>query len=567
MKASSLMALAFAGCAIGSPTATTCHGVTYNGIYRDQTEIFLGLRYGEDTSGENRFKPPRPHIPAAGTVVQANDAGPACPQTTGANNRPLLLGNITSISEDCLRLNVARPNGTTASSNLPVMVWIHGGGFIGGSKDDPATQPGGLILESVANGHPVIHVSINYRLGVFGFAQSNALKAGGSENAGLRDQRLALEWVQQNIADFGGDPRNVTIHGQSSGGLAVGMQILAYGGEQPASFQRAICQSQALEAGITGNYTRDAMHRVIANNTKCADTDQQSAVTIQCLRGLDMEELLQAQSNVHLSDYSHNIGDEWLPVVDGDFLPSAPSELIHTGRFNNISVAMGWCEDDAAVFLDPAPSNATAVHDAFRAFLPGFSQSNLDRLLALYPVADFITQRFTNGTVKKDAQFYRAARILRDIVLTCQPLFYGRALAKAGNDVYYYVQNQTILRPILEEGGGFAYMFGNISHYNAYGYKIEPTAADYALKDGETRSWSSFAAVGYPSLEGKDTLQGWETAKFEDEDLGIYVIGGPNGGYSGSDGSGNARAAVQVEKLQERCAFLNSPDAIKQLGY
>lgn len=127
-----------------------------------------------------------------------------------------------------------------------------------------------------------------------------------------------MEWIQQNIAEFGGDPSNIAIHGQSSGGLAVGLQILAYGGEWLSSFSRGICRRQALEAGITGNYTRDAMHKLIANTTECAGTDQQSVTTVQCLRGLDMDELLQAQTNVHLSDYSHNIGGDWHPVVGGD---------------------------------------------------------------------------------------------------------------------------------------------------------------------------------------------------------------------------------------------------------
>src|ERR1700761_6922218 len=94
---------------------------------------------------------------------------------------------------------------------------------------------------------------------VFGFAQTDALLKDGSTNAGIRDQRLAIEWVHQNIAAFGGDPNKITIHGQSSGGLAIGMQILAYGGAKPQPFQQGICQSQALEPGITGNSTRTSM--------------------------------------------------------------------------------------------------------------------------------------------------------------------------------------------------------------------------------------------------------------------------------------------------------------------
>lgn len=192
--------------------------VTFNGLYKDQVEAFLGIPYAQDTGGQHRFKPPRPYSFDNGSSISAQSPGPACPQELGAQTLPLYLGNITEISEDCLRLNVNRPNGTNAGDKLPVMVYIHGGSFYSSSKDDPTAQPGGLILESVENGHPVIHVAMNYRLGAFGFAASEALGQEGSLNAGLLDQRLALDWVKANIATFGGDPDNITIHGQSSGG-------------------------------------------------------------------------------------------------------------------------------------------------------------------------------------------------------------------------------------------------------------------------------------------------------------------------------------------------------------
>jgi len=192
--------------------------VTFTGLYKDKVEAFLGIPYAKDTGNQNRFKPPRPYLLSSGSNVSAASPGPACPQKLGAQLLHLYLGNITEISEDCLRLNVNRPNGTQAGAKLPVMVYIHGGSFYSSSKDDPTAQPGGLILESIENGHPVMHVAINYRLGVFGFAMSEALGREGSLNAGLLDQRLALDWVKANIATFGGDPDNITIHGQSSGG-------------------------------------------------------------------------------------------------------------------------------------------------------------------------------------------------------------------------------------------------------------------------------------------------------------------------------------------------------------
>lgn len=241
---------------------------------------------------------------------------------------------------------------------------------------------------------------------------------------------------------------------------------------------------------------------------------------------------------------------------------------------------LGWCDNDATYFIDPTEvqtANDTRIY--FEEFLPAFSNSNLNKLLDLYPDSDFQTTRFSNGSVKLEAQVYRAARILRDILLTCQPIHLATALAKAGNDVYLYSQNQTILTELLESkqigryGLGvihtseFPYVFGNLSAYDIEGYPFNPSSSDYALRDMESRSWSSFAALGRPSIPGLKTLQGWKRADFEDENFGIYVIGGPDAGYSGINGSHAARKAIEAQQLQERCSFLNSPEVIKQLQY
>jgi carboxylesterase type B len=141
------------------------HGVTYNGLERNGIEVFLGIPYGQDTSGKNRFKPPKRHMAARGSTVEATSYGPSCPQQLGQWLPPITLGNVTDISEDCLNLNVARPKGTRSKDRLPVMVYIHGGSFWVGNNHEPTILPDGLILESVRNQLPVIHVAMNYRLG------------------------------------------------------------------------------------------------------------------------------------------------------------------------------------------------------------------------------------------------------------------------------------------------------------------------------------------------------------------------------------------------------------------
>lgn len=141
------------------------HQVTYHGIERNGIEVFLNIPYGLDTGGEHRFKPPRPHVPVPGSVVDAQAYGIACPQLLGPWFPPLTLANVSEVSEDCLNLNVARPKGLCSTDRLPVMVYIHGGSFWIGQNSEITVGPDGLVLESVRNGLPVIHVAMNYRLG------------------------------------------------------------------------------------------------------------------------------------------------------------------------------------------------------------------------------------------------------------------------------------------------------------------------------------------------------------------------------------------------------------------
>lgn len=139
--------------------------VTYRGVWSPGIETFFAIPYGQDTGGENRFKQPQPFVPTPGSFINAVEPGPACPQPHGDYAFPLYLSNITGISEDCLHLNVYRPEGAECDANLPVMLYIHGGSFFIGSKDELTIQPEGLIRRSVEMGHPVVVVNINYRLG------------------------------------------------------------------------------------------------------------------------------------------------------------------------------------------------------------------------------------------------------------------------------------------------------------------------------------------------------------------------------------------------------------------
>ena len=348
------------------------------------------------------------------------------------------------------------------------------------------------------------------------------------------------------------------------------MQIMAYGGDQGFSFQQASCESQALEPGITGDFTLNAMQHV-ANHIGCNTTDLQSPATIKCLRGLTTKELNTAQIVTHHDGPDSNVGDQWLPVVDGDFLPEAPSKLIAQKRFANVTAMIGWCENDGTFFVGN-PKNNQDVFDFFSGYLPGMTTQNVRKLLSLYPVSDFSA----NKAAKLSAQLFRAGRILRDILFTCQPIHYARALAEAGNRVYLWDQNQTMFDEILVSVGSpgygvvhtsnFAYQFGNLSHYNVDGFLYHPNKSDFALRDRQSGSWASFANFGHPSNLKYGTLLGWEPAFAKEGELDIYVIGGPYEGFSATAGP-QSDLAVAAQKLKERCAFINSPEIIEQLQY
>ncbi|KAL9069592.1 MAG: hypothetical protein Q9157_006104 [Trypethelium eluteriae] len=188
--------------------------VSYRGTINNDVEHFQNIFYAEDTGGKNRFTPPVPRQPLPGTVIDATAAGAWCPQFVGPAPLPFT-SPITNVSEDCLSLRIARPRGTNSSSKLPVLVWLHGdstGGNALGSGYDQLYEPDGLVRQANKNGQPVIWVAINYRLGR----------------------------VRDNIAAFGGEPRNIVAIGQSVGAMSIGLHMTSFSGNRGVPFQKAM---------------------------------------------------------------------------------------------------------------------------------------------------------------------------------------------------------------------------------------------------------------------------------------------------------------------------------------
>ncbi|EOD53061.1 putative carboxylesterase type b protein [Neofusicoccum parvum UCRNP2] len=342
--------------------------------------------------------------------------------------------------------------------------------------------------------------------------------ADDSLNVGLRDQRLALEWVQENIEYFGGDPDHVTIFGQSSGGLSVALQILAYGGTRPVPFHAAIMQSTALEPTSTSNLTLDA-YNTVANLTNCtspSNPDPQSLTTLSCLRSLPFEVLMNATITGHDAMLTSTDGDIYLPTVDGTFLPLSSSELTLRGMFPRMPIMVGWTEDDATLFTPQTITTAADTVTFLSSYWPAMSNNTITTLLSLYPTSDFTSRAAANN---RSAEFYRSAQIFRDILLVCPSFLFSQAMAEKWSNnssipttnttttypsqvplsspnpspkppVFLYAQNQTILDELYLSSLGLPglgiihtsdlpYVFANFTPYtDGTDWAIAPTRGD-----------------------------------------------------------------------------------------
>lgn len=543
--------------------------VRYVGTSANQVESFLNIRFGQDTSGANRFTPPKPFHYPPGTLVNATQPGAACPQQKDAVPAIPIFDNVTHMSEDCLTLRVDRPANTSSSDKLPVMVWIYGGGDTFGQIYDSAYNATPLVAGATQKGMPVIYVAMNYRLGIFGFASSPAVNATGGLNAGLQDQRLALQWVQKHISAFGGDPDNVTLFGESDGATGAGLQMLAYGGKGKAPFKRVILESgsPAADSGMSNN--KSAVHTAeVTDLVNC--TASTSAEELKCLRNVPMWKLKTVAEKFEEATAGPGGMNVFAPVSPSAFLPDSPSSLLTSGRFvRNIDVMTGWNENDATMSITPAPSSEQGAAKWFAAQYPAFSKKNVAKALELYPVSQFSGMPSENIT----AQFFRVSQMKRDAEFTCPSIYLTQMNHKYSNSStanYLFALNQTIFTPAFKMAG---YAHYRISHMSDIPYVFNEVATKFPtlatpshikLASEMSGSWVSFAYHGTPSQK-KGTISGWSDAMASSSTsngtYSVQVIGGSQPGKRTVDHSRDA-----FEDLATRCAFWTSPDVFAQMA-
>jgi para-nitrobenzyl esterase len=330
---------------MGIVVATT-HG-KIEGVQAEGHQHFRGIPFAAPPIGDARFAAPRPPEPWTG-VREASAFGASAPQPRSA-----LPGmEAGPQDEDCLYLNVYTP--AADSARRPVMVWIHGGGFTGGSGSQALYEGARL-----ASRGEIVLVTINYRLGALGYldlAEHADALGGAVSNAGQRDQIAALEWVRDNIESFGGNPADVTIFGESAGGMAVST-LMAMPGAR-GLFRRVIAQSGAAQA----THTRESAARV--TEAVLAELGLSTA-NLEKLRGLSSQEILAAQLRAgQRADTSRFL--PFAPVVEPDSLPQAPIDAVRAGAAKEIELIVGANRDEWKLFSVMNPKHFELDEAALR---------------------------------------------------------------------------------------------------------------------------------------------------------------------------------------------------------
>ncbi|KAM4663596.1 cholinesterase-like [Discoglossus pictus] len=460
---------------------------------------YLGIPYGEAPVGTKRFKKPEPRIPWQG-ILKATKYGKSCYQNrdeAASKFRGTDMWRVNNeMSEDCLYLNVWVPS--SKPNNGQVMVFIYGGAFAAGTSSLDIYDPS--ILTSSED---VIVVSMNYRVGALGFlAMPGNKEAPG--NAGLFDQRLALQWVHKNIAAFGGNPNSVTLFGHSSGASCVGFHLLSPGSQ--IYFTRVIMQSGSVSAPWAINSHKRARRLTLKLAELLGCPLENDTVIMICLQNLDPMDIVRKQ---YFAEGEHLYAlTRLIPIVDNDFLSDVPNKLIQS-NLKKIDILIGGTKDDGNPFpIWGAPGfswkhesliTEQELEEGLRRYFPSAGDLGIESIL--YEYYDW-ENKYSKEKNRKAMEL-----ILRDYYMICPMKYFADQVLEHDAKVFVYEFDHHSSQEVWPKwmgvlhGAILPFMFGKplIEEKNY-------TKAEQFLSKRIMKFWVNFARDGTPQGDNEDSF-------------------------------------------------------------
>ncbi|KAG8784828.1 hypothetical protein FRC12_018245 [Ceratobasidium sp. 428] len=494
-----------------SPVVTDGFGLSYVGLRNTTSEqdYFLGIPFAQPPVGALRFKPPAPWSRGDTATVNATQNGYTCIQSARFTN--------DSMSEDCLTLNIWKPS--KINKKLPVMVWIYGGAFYAGGV---SSFPGNYLVErAIKIGKPVVYVAMNYRIGLYGFPPGQAAEDAGASNLGLKDQRLALEWIQNNIVYFGGDPKKVIIFGESAGAVSAGSQSLYKGGNIGGAFRGMILESgspSSVRVLKPNDPVKEEAFRLIANVTSC---DTKASNTFECIRNAPPEALIKANDDLMKLDPYYQASGQF-PTIFGptrapgdDFFTDAPSKLLHAGKFAKVPFINGAQLDEGTIFVNGTSLNSDQdiinwATSRRTGLYTSINETAIRELLKYYPADPAAGSPYNTGneTFGQGAEFKRYASIFGDLFFQAPRRYHLRMAVRHGVKSWTYMFTERPLDYIPQFGVKHS---GDIPFALQFVRVVNPNASAELLDLAQAMGdyWINFAYNLDPNTRSEPKRPGW----------------------------------------------------------
>ncbi len=494
LLASSLLAAANTHASAPLDAQVSVSTGTLSGIRSaDGLKQFFHIPYAKAPLGELRWRPPQPVEPWAG-VRDASKAGPACMQVPAQEGEFFGESLDQGMDEDCLHLNIWS-RAETPNEKLPVMVWIHGGALVTG---EGAAYPG---IELTKKG--VVLVTINYRLGLFGYLAHKELSAehprGVSGNQGVRDQIQALGWVRDNISAFGGDPDNVTIFGESAGSWSV--SLLQASPMAKGLFHKAIGQSGALFRPL---WLRDKAQtfapaaETVGAQVAVSIAGKNGDASIAALRKIPAEQIIAAvQADPSLNNF------EAMPIVDGEVIPQELEQIFANGEQADVPVLIGSNADESTAFMPYFEPLYGKGEEGFQNYLAVQLPEVEGQVAAAYPANAYADVNERWSAVDTDLLFTYPMRVWARHMQTVESPAY----------LYFFTWHPPIAQRESYKAfhaAEIGYVLGDLTLWDA-----QPVAADFRFSNVMMNIWSTFARTGNPNVAD---LPHWPAFTAEGED-------------------------------------------------